>query len=77
MILVLHAASVYFCAAENAALFLENDASAAETVSLAAGIPAAAAGNLVAGALAEFETENGVVLFCFILTEIITIIPLR
>lgn len=77
MIPVLHAASVYFCAAENAALFLENDASAAETVSSAAGIPAAAAGNWAVAALAEFETENGVVTFCFILTEIITIIPLR
>ena len=56
--LVLHGASVYFCAVENAALCLacsaENDASAAGTVSLAAGIPAAAAGNLAAAASAEF-----------------------
>ena len=53
--------SVYFSAAENAALILENDVSAAETVSLAAaGTPALAAGNWAEAAWAEFETENGV-----------------
>ena len=58
LVLVLHGASVYFCAVENAALYLaysaENDALAAGTVFLAAGIPAAAAGNLAAAASAEF-----------------------
>ena len=75
--LVLHGASVYFCAVENAALYLaysaENDALAAGTVFLAAGIPAAAAGNLAAAASAVFETENWVVTFCFILAKIISI----
>ena len=58
-ILVLQGASgCFYVAVENAALFLGNYASAAETVSLAAGTPAVAAGNWAAAAWAEFETEN-------------------
>ena len=61
--LVFQGASVCFCAAGNAALFLENDVSAAETVALAAGTPAVAAGSWVAAAWAGFETENKVLTF--------------
>ena len=58
-ILVLQGASrCFYVAAESAALFLGNYVSAAETVSLAAGTPAVAAGNWAAAAWAEFETEN-------------------